>query len=136
MLQYKNIEDREEMMNYHRARDMINLLIYFPELSPILDLTIVKSLEDYYENYEELKDLKVEKEELERKKKVLLSSLLYMSDNVYSINHMIMNRINRYHFIDYTIRQKIKDVNMDTMKEITEKLNFSNRTLFFVEPKK
>ena len=59
-----------------------------------------------------------------------------MSDNVYSINHMIMNRINRYHFIDYTILQKIKDVNMDTMKEITEKLNFSNRTLFFVEPKK
>jgi len=61
MLQYKNIEDREEMMNYHRARDMINLLIYFPELSPILDLTIVKSLEDYYENYEELKDLKGER---------------------------------------------------------------------------
>lgn len=61
MLQYKNIEDREEMMQYHRAKDMIKLLLYFPELSPIVDLTIVKSLEDYEEHYEELKDLKGER---------------------------------------------------------------------------
>ncbi len=124
---------REDILNGHIEVDFVDtnehiLVIFFAE---------TKKEEEWIEQIEkELKDLKVEKEELERKKKVLLSSLLYMSDNVYSINHMIMNRINRYHFIDYTILQKIKDVNMDTMKEITEKLNFSNRTLFFVEPKK
>ncbi len=124
---------REDILNGHIEVDFVDtnehiLVIFFAE---------TKKEEEWIQQIEkELKDLKVEKEELERKKKVLLSSLLYMSDNVYSINHMIMNRINRYHFIDYTILQKIKDVNMDTMKEITEKLNFSNRTLFFVEPKK
>ncbi len=61
MLQYNNIENREEMMNYHRTRDMIRLLMYFPELSPVEDLTIVKTYEDYLEHYSELKDLSGER---------------------------------------------------------------------------
>ena len=47
----------------------------------------------------ELKDLNISEEELERKKKVDISSLIYMSDNVYRINHKIMNDINRYGYI-------------------------------------
>lgn len=61
MLQYKNKEDVEEMMQYHRTRDMIKLLIYFPELSPVENLTIVKSIDDYIENYEILKNLSGER---------------------------------------------------------------------------
>ncbi len=61
MLQYKCLADRVEMMQYHRTRDMINLLIYFPELSPIKDLTIVKSIDDYLENYDLLKNLSGER---------------------------------------------------------------------------
>lgn len=61
MLQYKNMEDREEMMKYHRTRDMIHLLMYFPELSPVENLTIVKSVEDYLEHYEECKNLSGER---------------------------------------------------------------------------
>lgn len=61
MLQYKNEKDREEMMNYHRTKDMIQLLIYFPEISPVENLTIVKSIDDYLEHYEELKDLSSER---------------------------------------------------------------------------
>ena len=47
MLSYNNKNDISEMMNYHRTRDMINLLKYFPDLSPIMDLTIVKDIDDY-----------------------------------------------------------------------------------------
>lgn len=52
MLSYNNKNDISEMMNYHRTRDMINLLKYFPDLSPILDLTIVKNIDDYMNNKE------------------------------------------------------------------------------------
>ena len=33
--------DRDKMMNYHRCKDMINLINYFPDLIPVIDLTII-----------------------------------------------------------------------------------------------
>ena len=50
MLSMNNIEDKEKMMNYYRTSDMLNLLYFFPELSPVKDLIIVESIEDYLEN--------------------------------------------------------------------------------------
>lgn len=52
MLNINNSEDIPKMMKYHRAKDMINLITYFPELSPIRNLTIVESVDDYLENYD------------------------------------------------------------------------------------
>lgn len=52
MLNYNNKSDVERMMMYHRTKDMINLLTYFPEISPIQDLTIVTSIEDYLKHYD------------------------------------------------------------------------------------
>ena len=57
MLNINNPEDKVKMMQYHRTRDMINLLTYFKELSPILDLTIVKAIDDYLNNYDFCKNL-------------------------------------------------------------------------------
>lgn len=57
MLRYNNPKDKEKMMRYHRTKDMINLLNFFPEISPIRNLTIVESIEDYKKHYEFLKDL-------------------------------------------------------------------------------
>ena len=54
MLQSKNKEDRIKMMNYYRTRDMLNLLTYFPDLSPVRDLTIIEDEKDYLENKEYL----------------------------------------------------------------------------------
>lgn len=57
MLCINNEKDIEKMMNYHRTRDMILLIKYFPDLSPIRNLTVVTSIEDYLNHYELLKDL-------------------------------------------------------------------------------
>jgi len=57
MLNINNKKDIDEMMHYHRTRDMLNLIKYFPELSPIKNLTIVKSIEDYNDNYDFCKTL-------------------------------------------------------------------------------
>lgn len=61
MLKYENLEDREKMLNYHRTKDMINLLNFFPDLSPIRNLTIVTTIEDYNANYDYLKKLPCER---------------------------------------------------------------------------
>ena len=44
MLTINRSEDIDKMMEYHRTRDMLNLIKYFPDISPIIDLTIVLKL--------------------------------------------------------------------------------------------
>ncbi len=47
MLNIHNPADWPKMKNYYRANDMLNLLTYFPKLSPVRDLTIVESIEEF-----------------------------------------------------------------------------------------
>lgn len=58
MLTINNPEDIQKMRNYYRTSDMINLLMYFPEISPIKNLTIIENEQDYMDNiqYIELLD--------------------------------------------------------------------------------
>ena len=51
MLNINNKNDIPEMMKYYWTRVMINLITYFPDLSLIRNLKIVKSIEDYKEYY-------------------------------------------------------------------------------------
>lgn len=58
MLNMNNIEDRQKMIGYYRTSDMLNLLYFFPQLSPVTDLTIVENEEDYLNNKDFLDSLK------------------------------------------------------------------------------
>lgn len=57
MLTINDLDDIEKMRNYYRTSDMINLLIYFPELSPIKNLTIIENELDYTRNVNYIKNL-------------------------------------------------------------------------------
>ena len=57
MLTINNKEDIKKMYNYYRTSDMINLLIYFPEISPIKNLTIIENEEEYMQNIDYIKTL-------------------------------------------------------------------------------
>ncbi len=50
MLTISNPQDKELMKNYYRTSDMINLIDFFPNLSPVKDLIIVESIDEYQEN--------------------------------------------------------------------------------------
>lgn len=50
MLNMNNITEQQKMMNYYRTSDMLNLLSFFPQLSPVRDLTIVENIEEYLAN--------------------------------------------------------------------------------------
>lgn len=50
-------KDINEMKKYYRTNDMIRLIEYFPELSPIKNLTIVKDCDDFSNNQEYLQTL-------------------------------------------------------------------------------
>lgn len=80
-----------------------------------------------------MKDLSVNEDELERKKKVYLSSLIYMTDNIFRLNHKVMNDINKYGEIIDNNYDEIKSLNIIEMRKVLNSVDFSNYNVIVVE---
>jgi len=57
MLNINSVNDINLMKQYYRTSDMINLLYFFPELSPVKNLTIIEDFLDYERNKDLIKVL-------------------------------------------------------------------------------
>lgn len=71
MLSMNNKNDIDKMLRYYRTSDMLNLLIYFPELSPIKNLTIVESIDDFNKNRDYIDTLDSNRVDSLKGKKIL-----------------------------------------------------------------
>ncbi len=88
---------------------------------------LLKSLMDSME------DLSINEDELERKKKVYLSSLIYMTDNIFRLNHKVMNDINKYGEVIDSNYDEIKSLNIIEMRKVLNSVDFSNYNVIVVE---
>ena len=52
MYSSKNKKDIKQILKYHRANDMMNLIKFFPNLSPIDHIILITSEDDYQDNIE------------------------------------------------------------------------------------
>ena len=52
MLSSKNKKDINKMMNYYRTSEMLNLKLFFPNVSPIKEIVIVETEEEFIKNKE------------------------------------------------------------------------------------
>ena len=82
----------------------------------------------------ELKDLSLTEEELERKKKVRKSNTIYRSDSVYSINNKIVSDIMNFDKVIYDDYKKIDKLNIKDMNKIIKEINLDNKTTYIVKP--
>ena len=57
MYRMTNKEDIPYILKYHRAKDMMDIMTFFPDLSPIDDLAVVLDEDDYKKHKNELKGL-------------------------------------------------------------------------------
>ncbi len=57
MYSIKNKEDIPYILKYHRANDMVNIMKFFPGLSPIDDLAVILNEKDYLDNLDKLSNL-------------------------------------------------------------------------------
>ena len=80
-----------------------------------------------------MEDLSVNEDELERKKKAYLSSLIYMTDNIFRLNHKVMNDINKYGEIIDNNYDEIKSLNIIEMRKVLNSVDFSNYNVIVVE---
>ena len=57
MYSIKNENDIKYILKYHRANDMVNIFKFFPGLSPIKDLVVITSKQDYLNHKDEVVEL-------------------------------------------------------------------------------
>ena len=82
---------------------------------------------------EELEDLNITAEEIERKKKVKKSGCIYRSDDIYSINNKIVSNIISYGTVIYDVYKKIDEMTIEQMKKIISNITLSNKTIFVID---
>jgi len=82
---------------------------------------------------EELKDLSILEEELERKKKVRKSNVIYRSDSIYSINNKIVSDIMNYDKVILDDYKKIDKLNIKDMNKIIKEIKLNNKTIYIVK---
>ena len=84
----------------------------------------------------ELNNLYILEEELERKKRAYISDIIYASDKIVRINYKIMADIVKYNKLITDDIDIIEKYNMKEMNEIINSINLDNYTIFIVNPLK
>ena len=82
----------------------------------------------------ELKDLKVSKEDFERRKKTAISGLLNLSDNIFKVNGRIVNEILMKKYINYDPIKLIRSLEYNEITNKINKLDLSNKTVCIIKP--
>lgn len=83
----------------------------------------------------EMKSLEISEEELERKKKSSISSLIFMSDNIFGLNDKITNDLNRYQEIINNNYDEIKSLNIKEFNKVIGEIDFSNNNIVIIKSK-
>ena len=80
-----------------------------------------------------LKNLDITLEELERRKKVLLSYQILASENIYQINNKIVNNLINYNCILYDSLNDIKNLNYKQFKYVINNIDLNNNTVLYTK---
>ena len=123
----------EEIINYDLAiqfdsiDDYIVFFILGETKQPEVLLNKIKN---------ELKNKKITEKEFLRKKKTLISSLIYMSDNIFSLNHAVMSDIIRYNEFNTNRYEDLQKLNYENFNKYIKSLDLNNICTLIADSKK
>lgn len=84
----------------------------------------------------ELCNLELEEKDLNRKRKTIISSFIFMSDNIYSLNEKAMNNIIQYGKVNCDDYEEIKSLNIEEYQKLLPNIHLENKSIYVIYPKK
>lgn len=85
---------------------------------------------------ESIKINDIKEKEFKRQKKVGLASSIYMSDSIFSLNSYVMNGIIYENKVDHNLYSFYKKLDFKEFNKFINSLNFDNKSVLYVNPKK
>ena len=82
---------------------------------------------------EKLKNIKFDVNELERKKKVLISNEVFSYENIEMVNDMIVDNVIFDNKIEDNIIDIINSINIDELNDIVKKIDFNNKSIVILK---
>ena len=104
-------------------QDIGNIITFMVEADVLNYPVYIKELENYLTN------LDVLEEDLERIKKVWISSEVIKSDYADSLVDTVVDDLINYHEVITNYVELIKNMNITTMREVIKSLNFTNKSI-------
>ena len=106
-----------------------------------IDTHFIVSLINTGDKYEELikridktfKEIKIDENELERKKKVLISNEVFSYENIEMVNDMIVDNIIFDNRIEDDMIGLINSLNVDEVNDIIKKIDFNNKSIVILK---
>ncbi len=80
-----------------------------------------------------LTKIKIEKADFERKKKVIISSKIYLFENIKSLNHFLLGDIIKYGSFDNNMLKLLKDLSYSEFQSLIKKIDFRNTATYIVK---
>lgn len=100
-------------------------------------VTLTNSTDKYKELIDEidlrLKDISFNKNELERKKKVLISNEIFSYENIEMVNDMIIDNILFDGKIETDIIKMIESLNIDELNEVVKGIDFNKKSIVILK---
>lgn len=85
---------------------------------------------------DEVKNLSMTKEDLERRKKAGISDLVFTSDNIFRMNNKMMSELITFGKVKYNSIDVIKNTNIKEVETVLKNISFNNYTIYTVKPLK
>lgn len=82
----------------------------------------------------ELKDLMIDENEFNRRKKTILSNIIFMSDSIFKINSRLCSDLTRYGKPVTNYYEQIENLSFDELKEVSNSIDLSNQSIVIVKP--
>lgn len=122
-----------------KDKDLLNASIDIDSVDTDSHKAIILTFrsEKYHEVIKEidelLKNIKIDEQDLERKKKVDISNLLYIFDDISRTNRLFLNNKVVYDDVYLNIHDLIKEMNINELNKIIKDLDLSNKTNLIIE---
>ena len=84
----------------------------------------------------EMCNLSLSEVDLNRKKKTIISSFLFMSDNIYNLNTKAMSNVIKYGKVNTDDYEEVTSLNIEEYQKIIPNINLENHSVFVINPKK
>lgn len=104
-------------------QDVDNIITFMVEADVLNYLVYIKELENYLAN------LSIEEKDLERMKKVWISSEVIKTDYADNLVDNVVDELVNYHKVIDNYVGLIKNMNITTMREVISSLDFSNKAI-------